>query len=88
VVRGDVWNIEIIESIEAITFTLQNASDWDYRSVNCIVFNVTELRDRDGNFIGSGDEVVLEGVFEYYEKEGIWQIVSEEGSQGIEKMVL
>ena len=88
VVRGDVWDIETIESINAITFTLHNSSEWDFRSVNCIVFNVTELRDRDGNVIHSGDEIVLEGIFEYYEKEGIWQIISEEGTQGIEKMEL
>lgn len=88
VVRGDVWDIEKIESIDAITFTLHNTSEWDFRSVNCIVFNVTELRDRDGNFIHSGDEIVLDGLFEYYEKEGIWQIISEEGTQGIEKMEL
>jgi DNA/RNA endonuclease YhcR with UshA esterase domain len=88
VVRGDVWNIEKIESIGAIIFTLQNVSEGDYRSVNCIVFNVTELRDRDGDFISSGDEIVLEGIFEYYEKEGIWQIMAEDGSQGIEKTEL
>jgi DNA/RNA endonuclease YhcR with UshA esterase domain len=88
VVRGNVWNIDIIESIDAITFTLHNTSDWDFRSVNCIVFNATDLRDRDGNFIQSGDEIILEGVFEYYEKEGIWQIVSEDGTRGIEKLEL
>jgi len=88
VVRGHVWNIEEIDSINAITFTLQNSSEGDYRSVNCIVFNATEFRDRDGNFIHSGDEIILEGYFEYYEKEGIWQIIAEDGTQGIEKMVL
>ncbi len=88
VVRGNAWNIENIESIGAITFTLHNSSQGDFRSVNCIVFDVTDLRDRDGNFIHSGNEIVLEGFFEYYKKEGIWQIISEEGTQGIEKVEL
>jgi DNA/RNA endonuclease YhcR with UshA esterase domain len=88
VVRGSVWNIEEIESINAVVFTLQNSTEGEYRSVNCIAFNATELKDRDGNFIHSGDEIILEGYLEYYDKEGLWQIVADQGTQGIERMEL
>lgn len=88
VVRGTVWEIEEIESLGAVKFTLQNSSGGDYRSISCIVFNLSSLRDRDGYSIHSGDEIIFEGYFGYYDKEGFWQISSEEGDDGIEKVEL
>jgi DNA/RNA endonuclease YhcR with UshA esterase domain len=86
VVRGTVWEIEKIESIEACTFTLQNSSEGRYYSVSCIVFNSTELLDMDGMRIHSGDEIYFTGTFEYYEKKGIWQIQSNNGREDIIKV--
>jgi len=86
VVRGTVWDIEKIESLNAYTYTLQNSSDGYYYSVNCIVFNVSEFADRDNMRIHSGDEVIFEGFFEYYEQKGMWQIQSSEGKNSMEKI--
>ncbi|UCF08824.1 MAG: hypothetical protein JSW28_03795 [Thermoplasmata archaeon] len=86
VVKGRVWDIETIESIEAITFTLQNSSESGYYSVNCIIFNLTELRDRDDKRVSSGDEIIFEGYFGYYEREGAWQIQSSEGKESLERV--
>lgn len=86
VVRGDVWDIEEIESISAFTFTLQNSSEGKYYTVSCIVFNITQLMDRDGMRIQNGDEVIFTGFFEYYAQKGIWQIQSHEGKESLEKV--
>lgn len=86
VVRGYVWDIEEIKSIGAFTFIIQNSSGGEYYSVNCIIFNMTVFRDRDGKNIQNGDEVIFEGTFDYYEKEGIWQIQSYEGKESLEKV--
>lgn len=84
VIRGNVWDIEEIESISAFTFTLQNSSD--YYSVSCIVFNITEFADRDNMRIQNGDEIIFTGIVEYYEQKGIWQIQSYEGKESLEKI--
>jgi len=86
VIRGYVWDIEEIESISAFTFTLQNSSDGYYYSVSCIVFNITELADRDNMRIQNGDEIIFTGIVEYYEQKGIWQIQSYEGKKSLEKV--
>ena len=85
-VKGNVWNIEKIESITAFSFTLQNSSSGEYYSVNCIIFDMSKFWDKDKNFIHSGDEVKFEGTLNYYEKEGIWQIQSYEGKDSIKKI--
>ena len=85
VVRGKVWDISEIESINAITFTLQNSSGGEYYSVNCIVFDITDLIDRDNKRILDGDEIIFTGVFDYYAPQGIWQIQSDEGKESLEK---
>lgn len=84
VVRGDVWNIEEIESLNAFTFTLQNTSDDGYYSVNCIIFNLTQFVDRDDMWVQYGSEVIFTGILEYYQKQGIWQIQSYEGKASLE----
>jgi DNA/RNA endonuclease YhcR with UshA esterase domain len=86
VVRGNVWDIEEIESINAFTFTLQNSTEGRHYSVNCIVFNITDLVDRDNMRIQSGDEIILTGIFEYYVQKGVWQIQSYEGKESLEKI--
>jgi DNA/RNA endonuclease YhcR with UshA esterase domain len=85
-VKGQVWEIEEIGSINAYTFTLQNISDGRYYSVNCIMFNTSRLMDRDDKAIQYGDEVILTGTFDYYEYNGIWQIRSDEGKASLEKI--
>ncbi len=86
IVQGNVWDIEEIGSISAFTFTMQNSSEGQYYSVNCIVFNTTELRDRDDMRIQNGDEVRFTGFFEYYQQKGTWQIQSYEGKESLEKI--
>lgn len=85
-VRGQIWEIEEIESINAFTFTLQNISDGVYYSINCIMFNTSRLVDRDDKIIQYGDEVILTGTFDYYEYNGIWQIRAEGGKENLEKV--
>ncbi len=85
-VRGEVWDIEEIESINAITFTLQNSSNGEYYSVSCIIFDIAQLMDRDSNRIQNGDEVIFFGIFDYYEQKGIWQILSDEGKESLKKV--
>ncbi|MEE9150342.1 MAG: hypothetical protein V3U20_00730 [Thermoplasmata archaeon] len=85
-VRGKVWDIEGIESLSAFTFTLQNSSEGKYHSVNCVVFNTTELTDRDNMRIQNGNEIIFTGYFEYYQQKGIWQIQSYEGKESLEKV--
>jgi DNA/RNA endonuclease YhcR with UshA esterase domain len=87
VVRGSVWDIEGIESLEAVTFTLQNSSGGRYYSVSCIVFNSTQLQDMDSMRIHNGDEIFFTGIFEYYEQKGTWQIQSNDGKEDIVKVV-
>ena len=86
VVSGQVWDIDEIESINAVTFCLQNSSEDGYYSVNCIVFDASRLMDRDSKRIQSGDEVIFTGTFEYYASNGIWQIQSYEGKESLEKV--
>ncbi|UCE75332.1 MAG: hypothetical protein JSV56_06435 [Methanomassiliicoccales archaeon] len=86
VVQGTVWDIEKIESISAITFTLQNQSDSGSYSVNCIVFNQTDMVDRDGMRIQNQDEVIFTGDVEYYPQKGLWQIQSYEGKESLKKV--
>jgi DNA/RNA endonuclease YhcR with UshA esterase domain len=82
-VCGSVWEIEEIESLNAYTFTLQNSSESGYYSVNCIVFNTTEFVNQDGIRIHYGDEIRFTGFFEYYEKQGTWQVQSNEGRNSL-----
>jgi exonuclease VII large subunit len=84
-VRGTVWEIEEIESINAITFTLQNSSEGQYYSVSCIVFNMTRLVDMNDKSISSGSDVIFTGAFEYYAQNGIWQIQTYEGKESLDK---
>lgn len=85
-VRGTVWEIEEIESINAITFTLQNSSVGNYYSVSCIVFNMTRLMDMNDKSISHGSEVIFTGYFEYYAQNGIWQIQTYEGKESLDKV--
>jgi DNA/RNA endonuclease YhcR with UshA esterase domain len=85
-VKGHIWEIEEIESLNAFTFTLQNISDGKYYSVNCIMFNTSRLMDRDDKIIQYGDEIILTGTFDYYKYDGIWQIRVEEGKASLEKI--
>jgi DNA/RNA endonuclease YhcR with UshA esterase domain len=85
-VRGTVWEIEEIESLEAITFTLQNSSEGGYYSVSCIVFNMTRLVDMNDKSISQGSGVIFSGNFEYYAQNGIWQIQTYEGKESLDKV--
>jgi DNA/RNA endonuclease YhcR with UshA esterase domain len=85
-VRGTVWEVEEIESINAITFTLQNSSQGNFYSVNCIVFNMSRLLDMNDKSISYGSEVIFTGYFEYYAQNGIWQIQSYEGKESLDKV--
>ncbi len=85
-VRGTVWNIEEIESINAIMFILQNSSDGNYYSVGCIVFNMTRLIDMNDKSISHGSDIIFTGIFEYYAQNGIWQIQTYEGKESLDKV--
>jgi DNA/RNA endonuclease YhcR with UshA esterase domain len=85
-VRGNVWDIEEIESLEAYSFTIQNSSNGRYYSASCIVFNTTEFLDMDNMRIQFGDEVIFTGTIEYYNQRGTWQIQSHEGKDSLIKV--
>ncbi len=85
-VEGQVWDIEKIESISAYTFTLQNSSEGQYYSVNCIVFDSPRFIDIYNKPIYNGTNIIFKGVFEYYASNGIWQIKSNEGKDSLEKV--
>lgn len=84
--EGQVWDIEKIESISAYTFTLQNSSEGQYYSVNCIVFDSPRFVDIYNKQIYNGTNIIFKGVFEYYASNGIWQIKSNEGKDSLEKV--
>jgi hypothetical protein len=84
--EGRVWDITEIESISAYTFTLQNSSEGQYYSVNCIVFDSPRFVDTYNKPIYNGTNIIFTGVFEYYAPNGIWQIRSNEGKNSLEKV--
>ncbi len=84
--EGRVWDITEIESISAYTFTLQNSSEGQYYSVNCIVFDSPRFVDTYNKPIYNGTNIIFKGVFEYYAPNGIWQIRSNEGKNSLEKV--
>jgi DNA/RNA endonuclease YhcR with UshA esterase domain len=85
-VRGKVWYIDQIESLEAYSFTLQNSSGSRSYTASCIVFNTTEFSDMDNMRILYGDEVIFTGTIEYYAQRGTWQIQSNEGKDSLIKV--